>query len=58
MPSNGRSPRGERGLKFVPSLAPPAPAPSLPSRGAWIEICCQKYKVFINFVAPLAGSVD
>ena len=36
--STGRSPRGERGLKFLPSAVARARARSLPSRGAWIEI--------------------
>ena len=35
-----RSPRGERGLKFILALAVVVEAVvSLPPRGAWIEIC-------------------
>ena len=32
--------------------------PSLPSRGAWIEILAYEYKLTDAVVAPLAGSVD
>ena len=35
---SGRSPRGERGLKFRHHLKGGAVVSSLPSRGAWIEI--------------------
>ena len=34
-----RSPRGERGLKYVVTKCPIRRWRSLPSRGAWIEIC-------------------
>ena len=34
----GRSPHGERGLKLRPLRFLAALSPSLPSRGAWIEI--------------------
>ena len=34
----GRSPHGERGLKLKPSPPLMTPPPSLPTRGAWIEI--------------------
>ena len=33
-----RSPRGERGLKFLAPLRGPLVLASLPSRGAWIEM--------------------
>ena len=33
-----RSPCGERGLKFVDPTVPVSRTPSLPLRGAWIEI--------------------
>ena len=32
--------------------------PSLPSRGAWIEILTMACSMFLPIVAPLAGSVD
>ena len=34
----GRSPHGERGLKFLPGGVCRTVSPSLPARGAWIEI--------------------
>ena len=34
----GRSPHGERGLKYLPPRAMLILTPSLPTRGAWIEI--------------------
>ena len=33
-----RSPHGERGLKSVPAAEHEGPEPSLPTRGAWIEM--------------------
>ena len=38
MSLNSRSPRGERGLKFVGARVGMTITASLPSRGAWIEI--------------------
>ena len=35
---DGRSPRGERGLKFLRCAVVPLRRWSLPSRGAWIEM--------------------
>ena len=53
-----RSPCGERGLKSLPIFQPKKAAPSLPLRGAWIEIPDVK-ELYFNFgVAPPAGSVD
>ena len=37
----GRSPHGERGLKYGSCLESRKPYWSLPSRGAWIEIALQ-----------------
>ena len=34
----GRSPHGERGLKYSLDFLPALLFPSLPARGAWIEI--------------------
>ena len=34
------------------------PPPSLPSRGAWIEIITHQYTRLSHIVAPLTGSVD
>ena len=54
----GRSPHGERGLKylFVPFLE--AFKVSLPTRGAWIEIVAKKEEANMDKVAPHTGSVD
>ena len=54
----GRSPRGERGLKFVYLVLNIGLELSLPSRGAWIEIVVAVGVVVAIIVAPLAGSVD
>ena len=57
-PQGGRSPHGERGLKY-PGLAPRSPGcQSLPSRGAWIEIFTPVAASPDTIVAPLTGSVD
>ena len=54
----GRSPCGERGLKFSYDLPGCEYRTSLPVRGAWIEIllCVTNYAE--DVVAPRAGSVD
>ena len=54
----GRSPHGERGLKylFVPFLE--AFNVSLPTRGAWIEITRRNGNISVKDVAPHTGSVD
>ena len=54
----GRSPCGERGLKFFPPLDSDRRLVSLPVRGAWIEIHKLSASVFRLLVAPRAGSVD
>ena len=55
----GRSPHGERGLKFRGRLSLLiALAGSLPSRGAWIEIFVEWPTATLDRVAPLTGSVD
>ena len=56
---HGRPPRGGRGLKLLlhDSLGGRLRR-SPPSRGAWIEITCKKYKAERDAVAPLAGGVD
>ena len=53
-----RTPRGVRGLKYLPSLCVCAPILSHPSRGAWIEIIFTPPYEAILPVAPLAGCVD
>ena len=53
-----RSPHGERGLKFDHAAQLGEDVPSLPSRGAWIEIFTYKEKAGGDGVAPLTGSVD
>ena len=55
---SGRSPRGERGLKYRWDDIMSDIMSSLPSRGAWIEINSLGFKRFTYQVAPLAGSVD
>ena len=53
----GRSPCGERGLKYRANAILEKYSASLPVRGAWIEMllfCACTTKV----VAPRAGSVD
>ena len=55
---NGRSPRGERGLKFQGQKVVHFRVRSLPSRGAWIEIATAWSLSSWSTVAPLAGSVD
>ena len=55
----GRSPCGERGLKCLRlDVQPTATIPSLPVRGAWIEIDYNGHVALIRCVAPRAGSVD
>ena len=54
----GRSPCGERGLKFVQFVASFFDLPSLPVRGAWIEITSIRSPPSPSRVAPRAGSVD
>ena len=46
-PGIGRSPHGERGLKSPPVAKVLPLAPSLPSRGAWIEICI-RWKLLLS----------
>ena len=55
---NGRSPHGERGLKYAappPSMRVPV---SLPARGAWIEMPGVVGVSVVFPVAPRTGSVD
>mgnify|MGYP006887460809 CR=1 FL=1 len=54
----GRSPCGERGLKFLRRWGTPQYCASLPVRGAWIEISASATAFFVPVVAPRAGSVD
>ena len=54
----GRSPCGERGLKFGLSTLSLEPGDtSLPVRGAWVEIVHLPYCSPTAVVAPRAGSV-
>ncbi len=55
--AEGRSPCGERGLKFGLQLAASQAAQSLPVRGAWVEILPIAEMSAIAAVAPRAGSV-
>ena len=54
----GRSPHGERGLKWPGSAGIRFMGKSLPSRGAWIEILIFLLGSIKILVAPLTGSVD
>ena len=54
----GRSPHGERGLKFEVLAAVQFVFESLPTRGAWIEIGVHLAAVLVFVVAPHTGSVD
>ena len=54
----GRSPCGERGLKFERDGAVAQHAVSLPVRGAWIEMSGDTTMRVSKYVAPRAGSVD
>ena len=54
----GRSPHGERGLKFLPACGARLDTPSLPTRGAWIEIGRRCGNAGRPPVAPHTGSVD
>ena len=53
----GRSPHGERGLKWFSSDARPSLYLSLPARGAWVEIDFAGYRLRPAPVAPRTGSV-
>ena len=55
----GRSPCGERGLKWIQSYPDQtAGNASLPVRGAWIEMESHRDIFRPDAVAPRAGSVD
>ena len=54
----GRSPCGERGLKLLDKRHNLSVIPSLPVRGAWIEISTVLPSFLFRVVAPRAGSVD
>ena len=54
----GRSPHGERGLKYRYLLVYRLSLRSLPTRGAWIEISGQNHLAQTGAVAPHTGSVD
>ena len=53
----GRSPCGERGLKYQLRHSVPFAGKSLPVRGAWVEIVSVLHFGFYVTVAPRAGSV-
>ena len=53
----GRSPHGERGLKYAVSVNGGHIGASLPARGAWVEISCRSSWVLLSWVAPRTGSV-
>ena len=45
-------------MKFRRLVRPLVASPSLPVRGAWIEIICLGKLIAAMLVAPRAGSVD
>ena len=53
---NGRSPSGERGLKFGRRRAYTHCSPSLPIRGAWIEIVPPKSSRRLTWSLPIRGA--
>ena len=53
----GRSPHGERGLKFEWVIQETAQCVSLPARGAWVEITMLRAMATRARVAPRTGSV-
>ena len=53
-----RSPHGERGLKYCVFTVHSSVSPSLPARGAWIEILSPQPTMVNVGVAPRTGSVD
>ena len=54
----GRSPHGERGLKFLGLQREKSDSQSLPARGAWIEMLAFIVSSSRSMVAPRTGSVD
>ena len=54
----GRSPHGERGLKWKDIISVAHAGTSLPTRGAWIEIVMAYASLHSGRVAPHTGSVD
>ena len=54
---HGRSPCGERGLKCGVDRFFRGLSPSLPVRGAWVEMVLSPRKSGWTLVAPRAGSV-
>ena len=56
--SHRRSPSGERGLKLQSADTRQHAVPSLPIRGAWIEISSEMGYPRSSRVAPHPGSVD
>ena len=53
----GRSPCGERGLKSPTAFVALFTIPSLPVRGAWVEMLKESSQYILRSVAPRAGSV-
>ena len=56
MTDEGRSPQGERGLKLMESLNNFRKLPSLPARGAWIEIILSRTKRTSKPSLPARGA--
>ena len=54
----GRSPHGERGLKYESTDEYLIDNESLPPRGAWIEMSMSPKEFKSRTVAPPTGSVD
>ena len=56
MRAKGRSPHGERGLKFVDAGALRRIHRSLPTRGAWIEMHIQSVPAQFRLSLPTRGA--
>ena len=54
--ARGRSPCGERGLKFGSPLPQCSGSPSLPVRGAWVEIICRMLERILSASLPVQGA--
>ena len=53
---DGRSPRGERGLKSIGRRRSPVQKESLPSRGAWIEMLSSLSHLQTTLSLPSRGA--
>ena len=56
--TDGRTPQGVRGLKYVVTVVTVVTQGSHPARGAWIEIMPRRSSSTAPRVAPRKGCVD